>query len=264
MREVEADAGTRRLATEEALRAAFEKFIEKRPLEVIVFSRLSVIDLASAISEQPIILKPLLSACNIAARAIERDLQIKNLNTYAPTLKKDYAAAIAGYLKPFLPPYLALSALSYLDRVGFIDKEIRKNKGRWEKNILRALNRYSEGVFKKRKFEVDGLQFELDAATPENGEILCGIDVKRIEARRDIHKRCDEVVNKAAKLKKASPGSKFAAVIYYPFIDEHINVQDRLHSDNIDAIAFATESEELINTAVRLLLSKLGQSKTDT
>jgi len=45
---------------------------------------------------------------------------------------------------------------------------------------------------------------------------------------------------------------------------EQINVQDRLRSDNIDAIAFAAESEESINNAVRLLLSKLGQGKTDT
>lgn len=45
--------------------------------------------------------------------------------------------------------------------------------------------------------------------------------MKRIEARRDIHKRCDEIVRKAVKLKQIYPKVKFGAVIYYPFIDEH-------------------------------------------
>lgn len=39
------------------------------------------------------------------------------------------------------------------------------------------------------------------------------VDVKRIEARRDIHKRCDEIVNKAAKFKRNYPRGTFIAFI---------------------------------------------------
>ena len=48
--------------------------------------------------------------------------------------------------------------------------------------------------------------------------------MKRIEARRDIHKRCDEIVNKAFNFKHAFRGGKFGAMIYYPFVDEHANI----------------------------------------
>ena len=98
----------------------------------------------------------------------------------------------------------------------------------------------------------------MDAASPKSGEIKVGIDIKRIEARRDIHKRCDEIVNKAAKLKSAFPSSKFGAVIYYPFIEEHSNVQNRLRSDNIDGLVFSSAAKDSIENAVRILLSTLG------
>jgi hypothetical protein len=79
------------------------------------------------------------------------------------------------------------------------------------------------------------------------GVIQIGIDVKRIEARRDIHKRCDEIVNKAAKLKALFPQAKFGVVIYYPFIEEQVNIQNRLRSNNIDSVVFASASKESIN-----------------
>jgi hypothetical protein len=83
--------------------------------------------------------------------------------------------------------------------------------------------------------------------------------VKRIEARRDIHKRCDEIVNKARKLKGAYPDSKFGVVVYYPFIEEHVNVQNRLRSPDIDGVVFASQSDDSITNAVRMLLSTLKQ-----
>lgn len=89
------------------------------------------------------------------------------------------------------------------------------------------------------------------------GWVRVGIDIKRIEARRDIHKRCDEIVNKAAKLKSVFPNARFGAVIYYPFIEEHVNVQNRLRSDNIDSIVFASDAKESIASAVRILISTL-------
>jgi hypothetical protein len=255
---VKADADTRQEIVETALREAFTSFIEKREVEVVVFSSMTALDLANAILVRPVILKSLLACCNLAARAIERDLGIRNLNTYSPRLSEDNAKVIAGYIKPFLPLYLELPALSQIDRVSYIDKEIRKGKGRWELRILKALTRHAQIAFSKRMFEVGGEQFELDAAVPSQGNVEIGIDVKRIEARRDIHKRCDEIVNKATKLKAVFPEAKFGVVIYYPFFHEHINVENRLRSSNIDGIAFATESDESIGDAVRLLLSSLG------
>jgi len=255
---VKDDADSRQKSIEKALREAFSNFIEKREVEVIVFSSMSAFDLTKAIVSRPLILKSLLAACNIAARAIERDLSIKNVDTYSPRLSDDQAKVIAGYIKPFLPSYLEIPALSQIDRVAFVDKEIRKGKGRWEKKILEILNRFSILEFHKRMFTVEGEQFELDAASPKSGNIKVGVDVKRIEARRDIHKRCDEIVNKATKLKSAFPESKFCAVVYYPFIEEHINIQNRLRSDDIDGVVFASEVKESIENAVRMLLSTLG------
>lgn len=258
---VRGDASSRQQAVENALSKAFAKFIEKREVKVIVFSSMTAFDLAKAIIGDPIILKPLLAVCNIAARAIERDLSIKNVDTYDPKLSDEQANVIAGYIKPFLPSVMEIPALSQIDRIAFIDKEIRKRKGQWERKIIESLNQFGTLKFQKRMFNAEGEEFELDAASPKSGAIRIGIDIKRIEARRDIHKRCDEIVNKAAKLKSAFSDAKFGAVVYYPFIEEHVNIQNRLRSSDIDCVVFASESKESIENAVRMLLSSLGVSK---
>jgi len=183
------------------------------------------------------------------------------VDTYTPRLSDEHAAAIAGYLKPFLPQEIAVPALSELDRFFFVDKEIRARKGRWEQTIVEVLNAQSRFTFKKRKFKVGKKPFELDAAAPATGPIEIGVDVKRIEARRDIHKRADEIINKATKFKKTFPKGKFAAVIYYPFTVEHINVQSRLESSYIDAVCFASQSPEQSGVAVGLLVDRLGIRK---
>ena len=256
---VEASANKRQEVIEKALKEAFSRHIERREVEVIIFSSMTASDLSEAIFSKPEVLKPLFASCNIAARAIERDLGIKNLDTYSPRLSRDQAGIIAGYLKQFLPAYLEIPTLAQIDRVYFIDSEIRKLKGAWEKGILAALNEYSETEFHKRTFVADGEEFELDAATPPKGDIAIGVDVKRIEARRDIHKRCDEIVNKARKLKAIYPDSKFGVVVYYPFIEEHVNVQNRLRSPDIDGVVFASQSDDSITNAVRILLATLRQ-----
>jgi len=261
MSRVKAEADLRQEAIETALREAFSGFIERREVEVIVFAGMSALDLAKAVSARPVILKPLLACCNIAGRAIERDLEIKNLDTYSPRLDQAHAQVIAGYIKPFLPPYLELPALSQIDRVAYIDKEIRKGKGRWERLVLEALNRFGAATFRKRKFKAGGEEFELDAASPEEGDIEIGIDVKRIEARKDIHKRCDEIVNKGGKLREAFPKARFGAAVYYPFIDEHVNVQNRLRSPHVGGIVFASEAKDSIENAVKLLLSTLKKAE---
>jgi len=254
---VREDALAREKGICESLRAAFSHFIETREVEVINFSAMTAFDLARAIEEHPAILKPIMACCNVAGRAVERDLEIRNLNTYEPRLSGERAAAIAGYLKPFLPQELAIPALGELDRHFFVDKQIRMLKGQWEKRILKALNQQSEHEFKKRKFESENELFELDAACPTDGPIQVAVDIKRIEARRDIHKRCDEIVNKAAKFKTAYPQSRFVAIVYYPFTAEHVNVQHRLESPEIDAVVFASQSQEQLSTAVGLMLDKL-------
>lgn len=261
MESVKKDSKSRETIIENAFREAFNSYIEKRSVDVIVFSNIDVLILGEAIYKYPAILKPLTAMCNIAARSIERDLGIKNIDTYKPRIDRNQALAISGYIKPFLPPYIEIPSLIHVDRIYFIDKEIRTNKGRWEKRITECLNKFSENKFKKRKFKAGGEEFELDAASPEVGPVMFGIDVKRVEARRDIHKRCDEIVNKAAKVKLSYPNAKFAAVIYYPFIDEQINVQNRLRSDSIDAVVFASESDHSIENATRLLLAELGIKK---
>jgi hypothetical protein len=256
-------AEARKAKIEEALRNAFYNFLSKIEVEAIVFSDISALELANAIFSYQMILKPLLAACNIAARAIERDLGIKNVDTYKPKLDSDIAKVLAGYIKPFLPACLEIPAIVQIDRISYIDKEIRKMKGHWEKRILSNLNKFSGYEFKKRTFQSDGEKFELDAAYPAQDEIMIGIDVKRIEARRDIHKRCDEIVNKAAKLKSQFRDCKFAAVIYYPFIEEHTNVQSRLRSVHIDAVVFASEVETSIANAVKMLIAIIGTRKND-
>jgi len=173
-------AEERQAAVEEALRRAFAPFVESRTVDVIVFANVGVMDLARAIMCYPSVLKALAATCNIAARAIERDLQIRNVDTYAPKLTEQEAAAIAGYIKPFLPPYMEIPALSHLDRTAFVDKEIRKVKGQWERAILEALNRFASASFRKRKFRSGDEEFELDAASPATGAIAIGVDVKRI------------------------------------------------------------------------------------
>jgi hypothetical protein len=62
----------------------------KREVEVIVFSGMTAFQLAEAIVGHPLILKPLLAAYNIAARAIERDLSIRNVDTYRPRIDQDH------------------------------------------------------------------------------------------------------------------------------------------------------------------------------
>lgn len=259
---VKTDADKRASDVRATLVRAFARFIEFQQVEVINFSAMTVLDLAAAIRMEPAILKPLMVCCNVAGRAVERDLDIRGLDTYVPRLSETQAAAIAGYLKPFLPQQLAIPALSELDRFFFVDKEIRARKGRWEQTIVASLNAQSRYTFKKRRFKVGDESFEIDAAAPETGKIEVAIDVKRIEARRDIHKRADEIINKAAKFKRKHPKGLFAAVVYYPFTAEHVNVQSRLQSRSIDAVCFASQGEEQIGVAIGLLVDQLKIRKT--
>jgi hypothetical protein len=256
MERITAEVRARSEEVTEAVRSAFAAVIRLEELEVIDFQSMSVLDLGHAIEQHPLVLKALLAVCNIGGRAIERDLDLKNIDTYGKHLTNQHAYAIAGYIKPFLPDSLPIAALIHIDRFWFIDKEVRANKGQWEKLTTQALVRFSGLAFKKTKFKVGNQTFELDSAYASEHNILYGIDVKRIEARRDIHKRSDEIVNKASKFKHVFPAAKFGVMIYYPFQAEHGNIRDRLDTPLIDSVQFAGESKQSVNQAVRLLLGK--------
>jgi hypothetical protein len=258
----EAAAG-RQVVVEQALRDAFSHFIEERSVEVVKFSEMNAEELAGCLIAYPLILKPLIASCNVAARAIERDIGIKNLNTYLPILTKRQAVLVAEYIMPFLPPDLEIVAMSHLDRVEFIDKEIRMGKGRWEQLVTNALTKYSREPFRKRKFIANDKPYELDAASPPTGAITVGVDVKRIEARRDIHKRIDEIAQKAVKFKQIYPEGKFGAIIYYPFIAEYENIKSRLDTPEVDAVLFAGKLQAAIENAAISLLTQFGVATRD-
>jgi len=240
-----------------ALQAAFQQRLREERVLTVHLADIDVHELTDAIIQHPAILKPLVIAANVAARAIERDLGIKNVDTYNPRLTDRTAAAIAGYLKPFLPATVAVATLVALDRIEFIDKEVRAFKGRWEARVTDALTASAGIEFKKRKFMVDGEEFEIDAAHPRGGPIDQAVDIKRIEARRDIHKRIDEIVNKAGKLARHNPKARFGAVIYFPFEDQHPQIENRLRGPGIQVVAFAAESEESIASAARKVAAAL-------
>ncbi len=249
------EAATKRAETVHAeLRTAFGRFVREQPVMVIQLADINVHDLAQILRQHPLVLKPLVIAANVAARAIERDLGIANVDTYEPKLSSEESAAIAGYLKPFLPASVALPTLVQLDQVEYVDKEIRALKGRWEKRVTDALSRGSGRQFSKRRIDVHGESFEIDAAFPPDGGVRFAVDIKRIEARRDFHKRVDEIVNKATKVKKHNPSAKFGTVIYFPFEDQHAQIRNRLGESAVDAVAFANELDESIEQAAKHIL----------
>jgi hypothetical protein len=258
LKPVKKAADKRRQELRKELKTAFAPYIKRRSIEVIVLSEVSVLALARAFQFHPSVVKPLMAICNVAARAVERDLEIKNLDTFHPKLDEKDSVALAGYLKSFLPPSIEIPSLLVVDRTVFFDKEIRKNKGRWEDLIQRSLCSHGKRIFKKRKYSYQGEAYEIDAACPPEGDIEVGVDVKRIEARRDLHKRCDEILNKAVKFKKVFPLASFAAIIYYPFVTEQANIQTRLKSEDIDYVFFASDSPESISNVCRLLLDSVG------
>lgn len=233
---------------------AFKDYIREERCLVIHFADMNATELGRILAKFPSLAKPLMILCGVAERAIERDLGLKGLSSYSPRFQKDSAKTLAGYLKPFLPARMELDSFCAVDRLMFLDKEIRKGKGRWEQLVRVALSAAGEasgmkGGFKKRKFLVGGESFELDAAYPTTGDISIGVDIKRIEARRDIHKRCDEIVNKAAKFRTVYRKGKFVAFIYYPFVEEQAHIDNRLRSENINVVVFAGENEEGIKNA---------------
>ena len=158
------------------------------------------------------VIKPTLCCVNVAGRAIQRDLGI-SFNTYSKKITQEMATLLAGYLKPLLPPVVAVPALMELDRFFWTDKEMRAKKGNWERTITEAINKAAKGVFRKRHFRCDDEEFELDAAYPPDGDgIEIGVDVKRIESPRDIHKRADEIIKQSRQVQTSLSERKVCCV----------------------------------------------------
>ena len=248
---------------EASLIEAYKTAIVYREVPFIVFGDLDAEELTAAFVRYPIIIKPTVACVNVAQRAIKRDLGI-DFDTYAERVPEGKARLLAGYLKPLLPPAIAVPALMELDRYFWTDKEMRSAKGRWEVRVTAAITGASGGLrFGKRMFEVDDETFELDAAYPTEGKIEIGIDVKRLESSRDLHKRSDEIVNKAEKFNKAYPTSKFATVVYFPFPHQHINLQSRLRSEYIVGPFFAGETDSSIASAAEMVVGALDVKKKE-
>lgn len=250
-------------ALQAALLEAFASSIQMREVPFVLFDDVSVSDLADAFYNHPVLVKAILGSVNVAQRAIKRDLGV-DIDTYAARMTKKKAAILAGYVKPMLPKEIAVPALLMLDHHFWVDKEMRAEKGRWEREVRELLNLYGTVVFRKRKF-THGAPFELDAAHP--GEVAepveIGIDVKRYESPRDFHKRGDEITQKAAHLKAAYPDAKFYAVIYYPFPGLHEEVRRRYAGQRIDGIFFAGVRRDSVRPAVRQILEANAVLKED-
>ena len=113
---------------ESSLIAAYKKVIEVREVPFVRFGDLDAAELATAFVAYPMIIKPTLSCVNVAQRAISRDLGF-DFDTYSTKVTPDQAKILAGYIKPFLPPAIAIPALVELDRYFWTDKELRAPKG---------------------------------------------------------------------------------------------------------------------------------------
>jgi len=258
--QIEASGPSAERVTElrEGLLKAYERVISYREVAIITFEDFTAEELSQAFVDFPIILKPTLACVNVAGRALKRDLGLK-IDTYATEISADDARILAGYLKPLLPPEIAVPALLELDRYAWTDKVMRLTKGQWEKDLTKAITAASKRAFKKRRFEVADQVFELDIAYPATGDVIeVGIDVKRIEAVQDTQKRADEIVNKAAKFKSVYPDGKFFALVYYPFVTQHANLLSRLKDPRIDGVYFAGASPSSIVGPIGLLCSALG------
>ena len=115
MGRVAESANARTKVIDTALREALKKFIVRQQCDYIDFSKLSTGHLAEAIQQRPEILKPLLVMCNVAGRALARDLKLQ-VNTYRPRLKPASARRIAEYIKPFLPKTVPIEGVVLIDK----------------------------------------------------------------------------------------------------------------------------------------------------
>jgi len=232
------------------VRDRLNTYITKREVEEVDFSVVTEKTLAEVLRAQPELLKPLIAASNMGKRAIRKELELE-LDTYRPKLSHEQSMRLAAFLLGCLPKKMLVETLVALDAYQWVDSEIRKAKGRWEKTFEKELAKLKL-EFKKRKFKTDGEEFEIDLAFPKRGDIRLAVDVKSIGHPSDKHKRGDEIVNKAVKFKKQYPKGVFIALVQYPFPLDRDEVERRLRTGttDIDDVIFAGDDEDSIATAV--------------
>jgi DNA-binding protein Fis len=232
------------------VREKLGKYVAQVEADELDLGRVSAEELRELLSAHPDLLKPLLVACNVGQRAVKRDLGF-NVNTLRPRLKQAQAQQLAEFLLRSLPKKILVDSLVALDLYQWTDSAIRKAKGGWEKNIIEGLK--GRGVdCRKRKFKVDGQSFELDVAYPSTGPVKVGVDVKMIGHALDIHKRSDEIKDKATLLKEQFPEATFVSVVYYPDDEGKQQVENRLRAGvtHIDRILFAGDDPASIAAVV--------------
>lgn len=233
---------------EDALRKAFSSHIERKKSSYS-FLQDVVDELATAIIRYQG-LKPLLASCNIAAPNCWVDLGIKILTHMALSLDRNKGYALAGYLMPE-PPYVGNPfSLLLLDKVSYVDKEVPEVEGAVGKQFCRLA--LSKNGFKKRKFIPEGEEYEIDAAHQKAGSIKIGIDIKRIEARRDTHKAMRRIVNKANKFKKPIQFllCRFYLLPFHRWTCEH---SEQIESIKIDLVVFASQDKENIANTCKMV-----------
>ncbi len=253
----------RREKIKKAIRTELHKYLSEFKDIEIRASDIGEDELALVLFRAPILLKALISTCNIAQRAIKRDLGF-DVKTYGTTLKMNRATQLAKYIKPFLPKTITLESLLLVDHVYFIDNEMRQIKGsEWEKRVIETLRRISGRDFRKRKFNSN--HYEIDAALASRGIIIVGVDIKRIESPRDIHKRSDEIINKAVHLKRTFPDAKFFAMIYFPFPKEQDKIEERFAESQVDGIVYVRASDVSIRNSCEELvkIAKIKRGPVD-
>ncbi len=249
----------RKIQIEKAIREHMGDHLTIVEETAINLSDMTPHQLALAIHEAPILLKSLSAVCNIAQRVFRLATGM-NVDTYPDKISLGKAERIAEFLKAFLPDKITMKEVILTDQWWYIDKETRKFKGTgWEGVVRQTLDVLSGLEFKKRKFK--NRKYEIDAAYPAKGRIEIGVDVKRIQSPRDIHKRSDEIINKAAHMKDEYPDSRFYAVIFYPFGDKEA-LELRFENSQVDGIFYAGESKESIEEACDALLTESGISRS--
>ncbi len=260
-RRVSTGVTKRKETVRKLLHKVFQAYLKTRDEDLIDFSEMDTTRLAQILHEFPGVLKPLLAFGGIGSRAIQRDLKMAHLDTYSPRITLEESGKIAGLLNSFLSGLVLVETLVEMDRAEFADKEKRRMKGAWEGLVRDTFATESGEAFVKRRFG-KRKEFEIDVAYPDTGPIQIAVDVKRIEARRDHQKRSDEIINKAASLKKLYPSAKFAAFVYYPF--DHEEVEARLSGTQIDLVVFAGENEDSVRKATRQVITRFRFRRSQT
>jgi hypothetical protein len=240
---------------EAELFAAFKGYFVSNESRLIDINSLTPERFAEILIRHPKLLKPFSVLAVVAMRAFEKDLGIRNVNTYKPHLNEQQALKISKYLLEQMPKRFYLETIRELDRNQFIDKEKRKLKGSWENGIIETLVERTGLKFTKTRIIVVGEEYEIDAAHFEGQHLKYAIDIKKIGSRRDFQKRSDEIINKSVAYRKLYPDGKFAAVVHYPF--EKDALRSRLKSNFIDMVVFANDSPESITEAVKTLIEDL-------